>query len=81
MSLSRRGPAADHNRLGHAVVDLSNRLGVMSNRDDTAETLDAELQRHFPSHRLEVVGTVALFSAQIDQVTSTSSAGRRALSV
>jgi SAM-dependent methyltransferase len=60
------GPAADHNRLGRATVELNNRLGVMSNRDDTAQALDAELGRHFPSHHLEVVGTVALFSAQAD---------------
>jgi len=57
------GPTADHNPLGRATVNLNNRLGVMSNQDDTAEALDAELG-HFPSHELEVVGTVALFSAQ-----------------
>jgi SAM-dependent methyltransferase len=60
------GPAADHNPLGRATVNLNNRLGVMSNRDDTAEALDAELGRHFYSHDLEVVGTVALFSARRD---------------
>jgi SAM-dependent methyltransferase len=60
------GPDADHNRVGRAVVDLNNRLGVMSNRDDSAEALDAELGRHFGSHELEVVGTVALFSARAD---------------
>jgi hypothetical protein len=38
----------------------------MSNEQDTAEALDAELGRHFTSHELEVVGTVALFSARID---------------
>jgi Methyltransferase domain len=57
------GPAADHNPLGRATVGLNNRLGVMSNRDDIAEALDAELGRHFGSHQVEVVGTVALFSA------------------
>ncbi len=60
------GPTADHNRLGRATVELNNRLGVMSNRADTAEALDAELGRHFASHELEVVGTVALFRAQGD---------------
>jgi len=60
------GPDADHNRLGRAVVDLNNRLGVMSNQHDSAEALDAELQRHFSSHEVEVVGTVALFSARRD---------------
>jgi SAM-dependent methyltransferase len=60
------GPAADHNRLGRTPIELNNRLGVMSNRDDTAEALDADLDRHFDSHELEVVGTVALFSAQSD---------------
>jgi SAM-dependent methyltransferase len=59
------GPEADHNRLGRATIDLNNRLGVMSNQDDTAEALDAELGRHFGSHEVKVVGTVALFSAQV----------------
>lgn len=58
------GPQADHNPLGRATVNLNNRLGVMSNEHDTAEALDDELARHFTSHELEVVGTVALFSAQ-----------------
>lgn len=60
------GPTANHNRLGRATIDLNNRLGVMSNAQDTAEALDAELTRHFTSHHLEVVGTVALFSARGD---------------
>lgn len=60
------GPQADHNPLGRATVNLNNRLGVMSNQDDTAEALEAELSRHFPTHHLEVVGTVGLFSARAD---------------
>lgn len=60
------GPTANHNRLGRATIDLNNRLGVMSNQHDTAEALDAELHHHFASHHLEVVGTVALFSARAD---------------
>jgi SAM-dependent methyltransferase len=60
------GPAADHNLLGRATIDLNNRLGVMSNQHDTAAALKAELGRHFSSHELEVVGTVALFSARAD---------------
>lgn len=60
------GPSADHNPLGRATISLNNRLGVMSNRDDSAEALDAELQQHFTSHELQVIGTVALFSAQRD---------------
>jgi SAM-dependent methyltransferase len=59
------GPAADHNPLGRATIDLNNRLGVMSNQHDTADALDAELSHHFSSHKLEVVGTVALFSARV----------------
>jgi len=59
------GPEADHNLLGRATVNLNNRLGVMSNEHDTAEALDQELARHFTSHELEVVSTVALFSARI----------------
>lgn len=58
------GPTANHNRLGRATVNLNNRIGVMSNHHDTTEALDAELGRHFASHHLEVVGTVALFSAR-----------------
>jgi hypothetical protein len=60
------GPTAGHNPLGRATVNLNNRLGVMSNHHDTAEALDAELGRHFSSHELEVVGTVALFSGRAD---------------
>lgn len=48
------------------MVNLNNRLGVMSNRHDMAEAIDHELHRHFASHHLEVVGTVALFSAKAD---------------
>jgi hypothetical protein len=53
------GPTADHNRLGRATIDLNNRLGVMSNHQDTAAAIDTEFTRHFTSHHLEVVGTVA----------------------
>jgi hypothetical protein len=60
------GPTADHNRLGRATVNLNNRLGVMSNEHDTPEALDAELRRHFPSYEVDIVGTVALFSARLD---------------
>jgi hypothetical protein len=38
----------------------------MSNRNDTAEALDAELGRHFASREVEVVDTVALFSTRAD---------------
>jgi SAM-dependent methyltransferase len=58
------GRTANHNRLGCATINLNNRLGVMSNEHDTADALDAELGRHFTSHQLEVVGTVALFSGR-----------------
>jgi SAM-dependent methyltransferase len=60
------GPAANHNRLSRATINLNNRLGVMSNQHDTAGALEAELGRHFSSHELEVVGTVALFSGRAD---------------
>jgi SAM-dependent methyltransferase len=59
------GPSADHNPLGRATIELNNRLGVMSNQEDSADALDAELRRHFDSHELDVVGTVALFSARL----------------
>jgi SAM-dependent methyltransferase len=58
------GPEANHNRLGRATIELNNRLGVMSNQHDTAAALEGELACHFDSHQLEVVGTVALFSAR-----------------
>ena len=58
------GPQADHNPPGRATINLNNRLGVMSNQHDTPEALATELQRHFTSHELEIVGTVALFSAR-----------------
>lgn len=60
------GPEADHHPVGRALINLNNRLGVMSNQYDSAEALDAELQRHFSSHEVEVVGTVALFSGRLD---------------
>lgn len=59
------GPTANHNPLGRAVVNLNNRLGVMSNQDDSADALDAELARHFSTHEVEVVGAVALFSGRV----------------
>jgi hypothetical protein len=58
------GPDADHTWLGRVTVINNNRIGVMSNRDDTAAALAEELGRHFAAPAVEVVGTVALFSAR-----------------
>ena len=42
-----------------------NRHGVFSNRHDDVETLEAALRARFSCVEIEIVGCVALFSAQI----------------
>lgn len=57
------GPAADHNLLGRAMLAFGNYRGMLANVDDNVADLDAALAAVFPSHRVDVRGAVALFSA------------------
>jgi SAM-dependent methyltransferase len=51
-------------RLARATMAVANRRGVQSNLGDGPEELEAALEREFPSHALQVVGAVGLFSAR-----------------
>jgi hypothetical protein len=53
-----------HNRLGRALVDIYNRKGIFSNRDDSAAGLQAALEASFAEVSITVRGVVALFSAR-----------------
>ncbi len=46
------------------TVAIANRLGVLSNLDDDREGLEAALATPFSDYEVEVVGTVALFTAR-----------------
>lgn len=59
------GKGVDLSAPARAVVSFSNRRGVLCNLDDDLGSLDRVLARSFRSHRVEVVGTVALFAARV----------------
>lgn len=46
------------------LMDIYNSKGIFSNRNDTAEDLEAELRRRFPKVTLSVEGSVAIFEAE-----------------
>ncbi len=50
--------------MSRAALAAGNRHGMQSNLGDGPEELEAALAPAFPSHELEVVGAVGLFSAQ-----------------
>src|SRR5215212_7835929 len=50
--------------LARRLLATYNRRGIFSNLADDASILDQELGRRFRDHRVEIVGSVALFSAQ-----------------
>lgn len=58
------GSGVEHNFGGKGLMALYNRLGIFHNRQDDADGLRAALQRSFDEVDLEVVGTVAVFSAR-----------------
>lgn len=58
------GDGAAHNLGGRSLMALYNRLGIFHNREDDAEPLRDELLSRFDDVSLDVVGTVAVFSAR-----------------
>ncbi|MET9397962.1 class I SAM-dependent methyltransferase [Kitasatospora sp. NPDC002965] len=58
------GSGVDHNRSARLQLGLANRHGIMSNRLDRPEDLDAALAAVFPEHEVVVTGSVALFWAR-----------------
>lgn len=57
------GRGVNLNPLARRVIAANNRWGVLSNRDDSPEQLDAALSATFASHELRIVGAVGLFAA------------------
>lgn len=58
------GTGVPLSRAARAATAIANRRGAQSNREDSPEALEAALGDAFPSHELEVVGAVGLFSAR-----------------
>ncbi|MGX1135518.1 SAM-dependent methyltransferase [Streptomyces glaucescens] len=58
------GTGVRHNRSARWQLALANRRGIMSNRRDRLEDLDAALAEVFTDHEITVVGSVALFRAR-----------------
>lgn len=58
------GQGVEHNRLSRALLEHSNRRGVVSTEGDTLEDLRAGLERSFDSHDVQTQGAIALFSAR-----------------
>jgi SAM-dependent methyltransferase len=50
-------------RAAEALMNAYNRKGIFSNAKDTAESLEAALQKRFANVRIVIRGTVALFEA------------------
>ncbi len=57
------GTGVRHNRLGRALMSVYNRKGIFSNLDDDRAGLEQGLAAELPKVDVEVVGTVALFTA------------------
>ncbi|WP_336755292.1 class I SAM-dependent methyltransferase [Pantoea sp. USHLN298] len=57
------GSGVSHNQFGTALMNLYNKKGIFSNRQDTADALHQILETHFREVEIKVCGTVALFSA------------------
>lgn len=55
--------SAPRGAMAQRLMDIYNAKGVFSNRQDTAEALDAELSKRFSRHEVTLIGTVALFRA------------------
>ena len=58
------GSGVSHNLIGRGFMALYNRLGIFHNREDDAAGLEAALQRSFDQVKVDVIGTVAVFSAR-----------------
>lgn len=59
------GDQAEHNAVGQFFMRLYNKLGIFHNRDDDVEGLYAALDESFEEVSIEVVGTVAVYTARV----------------
>ncbi|WP_448192165.1 class I SAM-dependent methyltransferase [Azospirillum sp. sgz301742] len=57
--------SAPRSAAARRLMEVYNRRGVFSNRDDTVEALDAALAARFARHEVELVGCAALFRAVV----------------
>ena len=55
---------APRSRPAQALMDYYNQRGIFSNALDTAQELDAELNKRFANVRVQLHGAVAVFEAQ-----------------
>lgn len=58
------GKGVNHNRTGSKLMALYNRKGIFHNLEDDAAGLETSLRRSFRQVTVDVVGTVAVFSAR-----------------
>lgn len=58
------GNGVKHNLVGRGFMALYNCLGIFHNREDDAAGLETALRRSFGQVNIDVVGTVAVFSAR-----------------
>lgn len=58
------GDGVNHNLVGRGFMALYNRMGIFHNRKDDAAGLETSLRRSFGQVNVEIVGTVAVFSAR-----------------
>jgi SAM-dependent methyltransferase len=58
------GRGVELSSLGRATVAIANSRGVMSNRDDDLAGVEAALAASFDDYAVELVGTVAVFTAR-----------------
>lgn len=58
------GKGVEFSLPARSTVAIANRLGVLSNLDDDREGLEAALAAGFSDYEVEIVGTVALFTAR-----------------
>ena len=59
------GKGVEFSLPARSTVAIANRLGVLSNLDDDRNGLDSALAASFSDYEVEIVGTVALFTARI----------------
>lgn len=58
------GRGVPQSRMARLALAVANRHGMQSNLADGPQELEAALASEFPSHELEVIGSVGLFSAR-----------------
>lgn len=57
------GAGVEHNAFGQKLMNIYNKQGIFSNRNDSSEGLRQILSEHFLNVTVRLEGTVALFSA------------------